>query len=228
MRDGSRARGSFAARVRRDDGGGEPRRAARRVRRRTGAAATEEARRRRAAAGGGETAPAETAPGDDRGRRRGPDVRSRLPSPTARSWPSTGWATRQERTCGATYINGEYGQRSPLKFEFLEDDQQALAKVASGYNPDLIHPCIAYIEDWEAAGLIQPFDTALLPGFEGIPEAIRAGGVFDGQVYNVPLDMGFSSLTYRADKMPLAEGDSPGTSFWIGATRDGSPCTRTA
>ncbi len=73
-----------------------------------------------------------------------------------------------------TYTDSEYNAGSPLKFEFLENDIQALAKVASGYSPDVIHPCIAYWPDFQAAGLIQPFDTALLPDLEGIPEDIRA------------------------------------------------------
>ena len=105
-----------------------------------------------------------------------------------------------------TYDEGPYGQSSPLKFTFLENDQQALAKVASGYSPQLIHPCIAYWPDWHAAGLIQPFDTALLPDYEGIPEAVRAGGVDPetGLVYHVPFDIGFSTLTYRADKIQIA------------------------
>ncbi len=93
------------------------------------------------------------------------------------------------------YTEGEYGQRSPLKFDFLENDIQALAKVASGYSPDVIHPCIAYWPDFHAAGLIQPFDKALLPDYEGIPEAIRGPGVGeDGLVYHVPFDIGFSRL----------------------------------
>jgi spermidine/putrescine transport system substrate-binding protein len=105
----------------------------------------------------------------------------------------------------AAYDQSEYGTKSPLKFTFLENDQQALAKVASGYSPELIHPCIAYWPDFNAAGLIQPFDTSLLPDYAGIPEAIRAGGVDaeTGLVYHVPFDIGFSTLTYRADKIPL-------------------------
>jgi spermidine/putrescine transport system substrate-binding protein len=104
------------------------------------------------------------------------------------------------------YTKGEFGQKSPLKFEFLENDIQALAKVASGYSPDVIHPCIAYWPDFDAAGLIQPFDTSLLPNYEGIPEAIRGPGVGDdGLVYHVPFDIGFSSLVYRTDKIPLSE-----------------------
>ena len=99
---------------------------------------------------------------------------------------------------------GRIRARSPLKFDFLENDIQALAKVASGYSPDVIHPCIAYWPDFHAAGLVQPFDKALLPDYEGIPEAIRGPGVGDdGLVYHVPFDIGFSAFVYRADKIPI-------------------------
>ena len=103
-----------------------------------------------------------------------------------------------------SYLDGEYASKSPLKWEFLENDIQALAKVASGYSPDVIHPCIAYWPDFNAAGLIQPFDKALLPDYEGIPAEIRGGGVSeDGLIYHVPFDIGFSSLIYRTDKIPI-------------------------
>ncbi len=97
------------------------------------------------------------------------------------------------------YQKGEYNADSPLKFTFLEDDGQALSKVASGYSPDIIHPCIAYVVQWKEAGLIQPLDMALLPDYAGIPEAISAGGIVDGAQYMVPFDVGFSCLTYDAD-----------------------------
>ena len=58
-------------------------------------------------------------------------------------------------------------------------------------------------KDWQTAGLIQAFDTSLLPNYHGVPEAIRSAGVIDGQVYEVPFDVGFSTLAYRADKIPL-------------------------
>ncbi|MEI6625132.1 MAG: ABC transporter substrate-binding protein, partial [Thermoleophilia bacterium] len=99
------------------------------------------------------------------------------------------------------YQKGEYNSASPLKFTFLEDDQQALAKVASGYAPDIIHPCIAYTQQWKDAGLIQPLDLALLPDWDGIPDPIKAGGVIDGTPYHMPFDVGFSCLTYDADKI---------------------------
>ncbi|MEY4226490.1 MAG: hypothetical protein RL190_1247 [Actinomycetota bacterium] len=99
----------------------------------------------------------------------------------------------------SVYEEGPYGSESPLKFTFLEDDGQALSKVASGYSPDISHPCIAYTVQWRDAGLIQPLDLNLLPDFAGVPEAISAGAVLDGTPYMVPFDVGFSCLTYDAD-----------------------------
>ena len=88
------------------------------------------------------------------------------------------WAGYDDKNMWADYLKGPYNATSPLKFTFLENDQQALAKVASGVQYDLIHPCIAYWPDYKAAGLIQAFDPALLPDYQGIPEAIQSQ-VFD-------------------------------------------------
>jgi len=116
------------------------------------------------------------------------------------------WAGYEVPEMWESYVKGPYNGSSPMKFTFLENDQQALAKVASGVQYDLIHPCIAYWPDYKAAGLIQAFDPSLLPDYQGIPEAIRTPGVGpDGLIYHVPFDIGFSTLTYRADKVNPAE-----------------------
>ena len=99
----------------------------------------------------------------------------------------------------ADYQASEYGDASPLKFTFLEDDTQALAKVASGYSPDVMHPCVSFVPQWKAAGLIQPLDLSLLPDWDGIPEDVKAGGKVDGAYYHMPFDVGFSSIAYDAD-----------------------------
>ncbi len=103
------------------------------------------------------------------------------------------------------YEEGPYGTDSPLKWTFLEDDTQALSKVASGYSPDIVHPCAMWIPQWKDGGLIQPLDLSLLPDYQGIPEAVRAGGEIDGQTWFVPFDVGFSSLTYDADAIDFDE-----------------------
>lgn len=117
------------------------------------------------------------------------------------------WAGYEVKEMWADYLAGPYAKESPLKFTFLNNDQQALAKVAAGYNPDIIHPCVAYTKDWQAADLIQPWDVSLLPDYEGIPEEIRAGGMIGDDVYHVAFDIGFSTLAYRVDKIPIAVED---------------------
>jgi spermidine/putrescine-binding protein len=113
------------------------------------------------------------------------------------------WEGYDAKEMWASYITGPYGTKSPLKFTFLDNDQQALAKVASGVNYDIIHPCIAYWPDWRAADLIQPFDTSLLPNLHGIPDSILTVGQdpATGLQWHVPFDIGFSSLVYRTDKI---------------------------
>ena len=79
------------------------------------------------------------------------------------------WAGYEVPEMWEGYVKGEFNADSPMKFTFLENDQQALAKVASGVEYDLIHPCIAYWPDYKAAGLIQAFDPSLLPRLRGHP-----------------------------------------------------------
>jgi spermidine/putrescine-binding protein len=62
-----------------------------------------------------------------------------------------------------------------------------------------MHPCVAWVPQWKAAGLIQPLDLNLLPDWDGIPEDVKAGGKIDGAYYHVPFDVGFSSIAYDAD-----------------------------
>jgi len=103
------------------------------------------------------------------------------------------------------YTKGPYGKSNPLKFSFLEDDQQALAKVAAGYKTDLSHPCIAYARNWQEAGLIQPWTTSAINQWDSINPKLYEAGVVDGQVYAVPWDWGYSSLVYRGDRVQPAE-----------------------
>ncbi len=102
------------------------------------------------------------------------------------------------------YNEGQ-GTKVPIKWVFLEDDQQALAKVAAGFKVDTAHPCIAYTKDWLDAGLIQPWDTTQIEGWDGVNENLYAGGLIEDQVYMIPWDWGFSSLVIRTDRVDPAD-----------------------
>ena len=97
------------------------------------------------------------------------------------------------------YETGPYGKKSPLRFTLLDDDTQALAKVASGFSPDIIHPCGGFIAKWQEAGLIQALDISLLPDWDGIPESLKNPGHIGDEYFHMPFDTGFTSLTYDAD-----------------------------
>lgn len=104
------------------------------------------------------------------------------------------------------YTKGPYGTSNPLKATILADDQQALAKVAAGTFFDIIHPCVAYMPDWQKAGLILELDPSLLPDIKGVPDSVLAASKLDGKLYHVPFDIGFSTFAYRTDKVDIPDG----------------------
>jgi spermidine/putrescine transport system substrate-binding protein len=118
------------------------------------------------------------------------------------------WAGYEETTAmWDGYTKGDYGTKSPLKATLLEDDQQALAKVAAGSFFDIIHPCVAYVPDWKNAGLIQELDPTMLPDLKGVPDSVLAASKIDGALYHVPFDIGFSTFAYRTDRVQIADGE---------------------
>ena len=115
----------------------------------------------------------------------------------ARCRCSTGRAT-SSRTSGSRTADGPYGADHPLKFTFLETDQQALAKVAAGFETDLVHPQSGYVQDWLDAGLIQPWTVEALPEWANVLPQLAEVSVIDGRQYQIPWDWGTSSVIYRA------------------------------
>jgi len=82
---------------------------------------------------------------------------------------------------GKSYVDA-FGA-STINYTAFQSDDAAVAKVRAGAQYDLAHPCISYVRDWVEAGLVQPFDPALLTNFSELdPEVIKAGQV-DGKQY---------------------------------------------
>jgi spermidine/putrescine-binding protein len=80
----------------------------------------------------------------------------------------------------------------------------------SGTQDDLLHPCVDYVQDYVDAGLVEPFDTRLLPSFSQLYPEFAERGQVDGQQYWIPWDCGFGSVMYRKDKVdpPTQPGGS--------------------
>ena len=108
----------------------------------------------------------------------------------------------------ATYINGDTAKDSPLKFTFLEHDQPGAREGGVGLQPGP-HPSLHRLHRGLGSGRSDPAVRHVAAAdYGGIPEAIRAGGMIDGKHYHVPFDIGFSSLIYRDDKIPLPREES--------------------
>lgn len=45
---------------------------------------------------------------------------------------------------------------------FLTSDDRALGTVCVGLQPDIVHLCVSYVQDWVDLGYAQPWDTSLL------------------------------------------------------------------
>jgi spermidine/putrescine transport system substrate-binding protein len=84
----------------------------------------------------------------------------------------------------------------------FSDDNEALAKVRSGFLPDVAHPCTFKLNEWKQAGLLQPIDIKRVKNWSNIMPALRSlPGVVDpdGAVWMVPWDWGNTSIIYRTD-----------------------------
>ena len=125
-------------------------------------------------------------------------------------WPGYEAGGTKAQTYGmlaGTSYTDKYGAKS-LKYADIGNDDKVLSAVKAGQKFDLIHPCVGYTQDWAQSGLVQPFDTSLLPSFGNLfPEMIERGK-FNGQQYWIPWDWGYSSILYRKDKVDPADAQS--------------------
>lgn len=84
---------------------------------------------------------------------------------------------------------------------FFVEDAEAFAKLQSGFEADLVHPCTAWWGLYVQEGLVQPIDTSKLKNWSGIDPELAALGQFDGKQYFVPYDWGYESILVRTDKV---------------------------
>ena len=91
------------------------------------------------------------------------------------------------------------------KYTFLTSDDQALSKVRAGFRPEVVHPCVGYVQDWVNLDVVEPFDTSLMKNVKDLNPAMLEGGQIDGKQYFIPADWGFSSPLYRSDKVDTNE-----------------------
>jgi spermidine/putrescine transport system substrate-binding protein len=85
------------------------------------------------------------------------------------------------------------------RFAFFTNTEQAIAKTAGGYQWDVSHPETEYVKDYVDLGLIQPWDTSLIPNFADLNPALEQHGQFNEEQYEIVLDWGYSGVIIRTD-----------------------------
>ncbi len=108
------------------------------------------------------------------------------------------WAGYEIPELHGSYIEKHGGSPS---VSFFGADEEAFAKIISGYAVDICHPCTASVRKWHDAGLIEPIDTTRLEHWDDFFPRLKTvkGTTVNGQNLLVPFDWGNSSVLYRTD-----------------------------
>jgi spermidine/putrescine transport system substrate-binding protein len=84
----------------------------------------------------------------------------------------------------------------------FNSNQQAAAKLAGGFEADVVEVCLDEMRPLQARGLLRPLDTGGVPDWDDLVFT-EAEGVRDGEnVYVVPLSAGPQGLIYNTEEVP--------------------------
>jgi spermidine/putrescine transport system substrate-binding protein len=106
----------------------------------------------------------------------------------------------------ARYVK-QYPHNAP-QFTYMTNEADALAKIHAGLKPDLFRPYVGWVKYFATSGLVQPWDTSLIPNFKHLNPFMVKAGQYNGKQYGIPDDWGFDAILYRSDKV------KPKSSSW--------------
>jgi spermidine/putrescine transport system substrate-binding protein len=87
------------------------------------------------------------------------------------------------------------------QFTYMTNESDALAKIHAGLKPDLFRPYVGWVKYFATSGLVQPWDTSLIPNFKHLNPFMVKAGQYGGKQYGIPDDWGFDAILYRTDKV---------------------------
>ena len=93
----------------------------------------------------------------------------------------------------------------PPTFTFIAEAEDALTRMRTGYQVDLVHLCTGQMDEARDAGLIRPLDTARIPRWGEIrPELLELEGVqADGEHWLAPWEWGYSVIAYNPELIEI-------------------------
>lgn len=123
------------------------------------------------------------------------------------------WAGYEVPELIPAYIE-KYG--APPEYSLFGDEDEALAKMAAGFQPDLTFPCSYKVQKWYDSGFLAPIDTSKLSHWNDIFPSLREMDVVElnGETVWVPIDWGQTSVLYRTDLAPEYVGNESWNILW--------------
>ena len=86
-----------------------------------------------------------------------------------------------------------------VEFSFMSESADSYAKMISGFQADLVHPCSNFWKIMVDEGMVQPLDTSKISNWKDVNPALAKQGEFNGKQYWAPWDWGFESILVRKD-----------------------------
>ncbi len=109
------------------------------------------------------------------------------------------WAGYEVKQLWQPYLK-KYPGQAP-KFTFMTNEANALAKMLTGFRPDVVRPYVGYVTDFAQSGFVQPWDPSLISNFKNLNPIMVKAGQYNGKQWGIPADWGFDAILYRSDKV---------------------------
>jgi spermidine/putrescine transport system substrate-binding protein len=93
---------------------------------------------------------------------------------------------------------------SSPEFVFFGDEDEAFQRLLAGFRSDVTHICAGSVPRWEASGIIEAWDPALITAFDTLNSDLVGADVLDGsaELFFLPTDYGSTALVYNSDEVP--------------------------
>jgi spermidine/putrescine transport system substrate-binding protein len=105
---------------------------------------------------------------------------------------------------GGTPLFQQFVKRYPSnkpQFTYMTNEANALAKMHTGFKPDVVRPYVGYVRDFATSGFVQPWNPSLITNLKYLNPAMVKAGQYQGKQYGIPADWGFDAILYRTDKV---------------------------
>ena len=89
-----------------------------------------------------------------------------------------------------------------LETSAFNSGDEALTKLESGFQTDVVEVCIREVPRYTGSGVLQPLDTARLESWDSVFPAFKAGGELDGQTWVAVAQGGPAGVVWNPDAVP--------------------------